>query len=108
MKEHRDEKAASELRDLMGEFIAREAGRTTLITPTRVEFGNNPKFATIFISVFPESEMEHAIAFLARNTTEFRDYLKKHGRFSVLPFVKFLPDYGEQNRRRLDELSHEA
>lgn len=107
MREHRDEKAASELRDLMGEFIAREAGRSTLITPTRVEFGNNPKFATIFISVFPETEMEHAIAFLSRNTTEFREYLKKHGRFSVLPFVKFLPDYGEQNRQRLDELSGE-
>lgn len=107
MREHRDEKAASELRDLMGEFIAREAGRSTLITPTRVVFGNNPKFATIFISVFPETEMEHAIAFLSRNTTEFREYLKKHGRFSVLPFVKFLPDYGEENRRRLDELSKE-
>jgi ribosome-binding factor A len=105
MREHRDEKASAELRDLMAQFIAREAGRTTLITPTRVEFGNNPKFATIFISVFPENETEHAIAFLSRNTTEFRDFLKKNGRFSVLPFVKFLPDYGEQNRRRLDELS---
>ncbi len=105
MREHRDEKAGSELRDLMGEFIAREAGRSTLITPTRVEFGRNPKFATIYLSVFPETETEHAIAFLSRNTTEFRDFLKKHGRFSVLPFVKFLPDYGEENRRRLDELS---
>jgi ribosome-binding factor A len=107
MREHRDEKAASELRDLMGEFIAREAGRTTLITPSRGEFGRNPKFATIYISVFPAEETEHAIAFLSRNTSEFRDFLKKHGRFSVLPFVKFLPDYGEENRQRLDVLSKE-
>jgi ribosome-binding factor A len=105
MKQHRDEKAGSELRDLAGQFIAREAGRSTLITPTRVEFGNNPKFATIYISVFPEVETDHAISFLTRNIGEFRDFLKKNGRFSVLPFVKFLPDYGEENRRRLDDLS---
>ncbi len=105
MKEHRDEKAASELRDLAGEFIAREAGRSTLITPTRVTFGNSPKYATIYVSVFPHEEMAHALAFLERNVGEFRDYLKKHGRFSILPFVKFVEDYGEQNRQRLDELS---
>jgi len=108
MKEHRDEKAASELRDLAGEFIAREAGRSTLITPTRVEFGNSPKHATIYISVFPETETAHALSFLDRNAGAFRDYLKRHGRFSILPFVKFREDYGEQNRRRLDELSNEA
>lgn len=105
MKEHRDEKAGSELRDLAGEFIAREAGRNTLITPTRVEFGRNPKFATIYVSVFPETETPHALSFLTRNVNEFREFLKKHGRFSVLPFVKFASDYGEQNRQRLDELS---
>lgn len=108
MKEHRDEKAASELRDLAGEFIAREAGRTTLITPTRVEFGRNPKFATIYVSVFPETEAEHGLAFLTRNVGEFRDFLKKHGRFSVLPFITFRQDFGELNRQRLDELSSEA
>lgn len=103
----RDEKAASELRDLAGEFIAREAGRTTLITPTRAEYGNDRKHATIFVSVFPDSETEHALAFLARNEREFRDFLKEHGRFSILPFVKFENDYGEDNRQRLDELSKE-
>lgn len=104
----RDEKAASELRDLAGEFIAREAGRTTLITPTRAMYGNDRKHATVYVSVFPHSEMEHALAFLARNEGEFREYLKKHGRFSVLPFVKFEEDFGEQNRQRLDELSRDV
>src|SRR5262249_2957491 len=94
----RDEKAASELRDLAGEFIAREAGRTNLITPTRVEFGNSPKHAIVFVSVFPIEETEHALLFLKRNEGEFRDYIKKHGRFSVLPFVTFEQDFGEVNR----------
>lgn len=108
MREHRDEKAGSQLRDFAAEFIAREAGRSTLITPTRVGFGRNPKFATIFVSVFPAEETEHALSFLNRNVNEFREYLKKRGRFSLLPFIKFERDVGEENRQRLDELSKEA
>jgi len=108
MSNYHDEKAGSELRDLAGEFIAREAGRSTLITPTRVGFGRNPKFATIFVSVFPDTETEHAISFLNRNTNEFREFLKKHGRFSILPFIKWERDIGEENRQRLDELSKDV
>ncbi len=101
----RDEKAASQLLTLAGQFIAREAGRSTLITPTRVGFGRNPKFATVYVSVFPIEEMDHALSFLNRNVNEFREFLKKHGRFNLLPFIKFEADIGEQNRQRLDEVS---
>jgi len=104
----RDEKAGNQLVQLAGEFIAREAGRSTLITPTRAEFGNSPKYATIYISVYPREQEEHALSFLHRNGRGFRTYLKEHGRFSVLPFVKFVIDFGEHNRQRLDELSKEA
>jgi ribosome-binding factor A len=104
----RDEKAASQLVTLAGKFIAREAGRSTLITPTRVGFGRNPKFATVYVSVFPDTETEHALAFLNRNIDEFREFLKKNGRFNMLPFIKFEADIGEQNRQRLDELSKEV
>ncbi len=104
----RDEKAAAQLMVLAGEFIAREAGRSTLITPTRVGFGRNPKFATVFVSVFPFEETNHALAFLGRNVNEFREYLKKHGRFNMLPFITFEADYGEQNRQRLDEISKDV
>lgn len=103
----RDEKAGKELLQLAGEFIAREAGRSTLITPTRVEFGSSPKQAYIFVSVYPREQEEHALEFLNRNASEFRTYLKRHGRFSILPFVTFQADFGEHNRQRLDELGRE-
>lgn len=103
----RDEKAGKELVQLAGEFIAREAGRQTLITPTRVEFGNSPRYATIFVSVYPREQEAHALVFLNRNANVFRDYIRSHGRFSILPFVKFVADIGEHNRQRLDELSEE-
>lgn len=103
----RDEKAAELLIHAAGHYIAREAGRSTLITPTRADVSPDRKNATIFVSVFPDSEAEHALEFLARHRDSFRDYLKKEARWSVLPFVKFEFDFGEQNRQHLDDLSRE-
>jgi ribosome-binding factor A len=104
----RDERALSNLLHLAANYIAREAGRTTLITPTRVEMSSDRKNATIFISVFPDDQMKSAMDFLDRHRDSFRDYIKGHGRFMVLPFITFEYDYGEKNRQRLDELSREA
>lgn len=105
MSSIRNQKTASILIHLAGNFIAREAGRGTLITPTRVDISPDHKNATVFVSVFPDSLREHALAFLARNRDEFRTFMKKEGRFSSLPYVKFEFDHGEQNRQHLDELS---
>jgi ribosome-binding factor A len=103
----RSERALSNLIHLAGAYIAMEAGRTTLITPTRVDISPDRKNAIIFVSVFPDSESNNAINFLARHRDTFRQYLKQHGRFAILPFIKWELDYGEKNRQRLDELSKE-
>lgn len=104
----RDDKAASLLLHAAGEFIAREAGRFTLITPTRADIGGDRKNATIYVSVFPDADTPRALAYLERNRDEFRQFLKKESRLSVLPFVRFELDEGERNRQRLDELSRET
>jgi ribosome-binding factor A len=104
---NRNEKGISNILHLAGEYIAREAGRGTLITPTRADLSPDRKNATIFVSVFPDSERDHALAFLVRHRDLFRQYLKQHGRFAVLPFIRFEFDYGEENRQRLDEISRE-
>ena len=103
----RDEKAASLLVHLAGEYIAREAGRSTLITPTRAEIGSDRKNATVYVSVFPDSETEHAIEFLLRHGEGFREFMKKEARFSFLPRVRFVADLGEKNRQHLDDLSRD-
>lgn len=103
----RDEKALSRLTELAARYIALEAGRETLITPMRSEIAPDRKNATIYVSVFPDSDKEHALEFLKRHRDEFRDFLKKEGRFAVLPFVHFEFDYGEQNRQHLDDLSRD-
>lgn len=96
------------LTELAAQYIAREAGRSTLITPTRTDLGRDGKNATIFVSVFPTEEGPHAITFLMRHKDLFRSFLKSRARFPVLPYITFEIDYGELNRQRLDELSNEA
>lgn len=103
----RDEQASSLLIHIAGEFIAREAGRSTLITPTRAEIAPDRKNATVFISVFPDDQMEHALEFLGRKSDEFRAFMKQKGRFSFLPRVKFQADLGEKHRQHIDDISRQ-
>ncbi|HEY0010442.1 MAG TPA: ribosome-binding factor A [Candidatus Paceibacterota bacterium] len=103
----KDEREAHMLTELAAKYIAREAGRNTLITPTRTDLSRNRRNATIFVSVFPTEEGEHALAFLKRHKDLFREDLKKTSRLAILPYVTFELDYGERNRQRLDELSRE-
>ncbi|MCI0597837.1 ribosome-binding factor A [Candidatus Parcubacteria bacterium] len=103
----RDDKAASLLVHLAGEYIAREAGRETLITPTRADIGNDRKNATVYVSVFPDKDTDSALEFLARHAADFRAFLKKEARFSFLPRVTFKADLGEKHRQHLDELSRD-
>lgn len=103
----RDEKLTSRLVHLAGEYIAREAGRETLITPTRASISSDRKNTTIYVSVFPDDQSEHALRFLTRHKDLFRDYLRKTGRMWILPYIHFEIDYGEKNRQHIDELSRE-
>ena len=107
MENFKKVKKAMMLTELAAEYIAREAGRETLTTPTRSDISRDRKHATIFVSVFPTDRGEHAILFLMRHKDLFRDYLKKRSRFPVLPYITFEIDYGELNRQRMDELSQQ-
>ncbi len=99
----RDERAVSILLESAGRYIAREAGRNTMITPTRAIFSKDRKHATIYVSVFPEGQDEHAITFLMRHKDLFRNELKKMTRFSRLPFIRFEIDRGEKARQQLED-----
>ena len=103
-----DDREISVLIHLAAEFIAREAGRSTLITPTRAELSPDGKRAIVYVSVFPDTETAHALEFLSRNDDAFRSYMKKHARLAHLPRVAFQEDRGEKHRQRLDELSRDA
>lgn len=101
----RDERAISILLENAGRYIAREAGRDTLITPTRANFSKDRQNATIYVSVFPDGQDDHAINFLMRHKDLFRNELKKTTRFVRLPYIRFEIDRGEKSRQHLDDIS---
>jgi ribosome-binding factor A len=101
----RDDRAISILLESAGRYIAREAGRNTLITPTRATFSKDRKNATIYVSVYPEGQDTHAIDFLMRHKDLFRNELKKMTRFSRLPFIRFELDKGERARQHLEDVT---
>lgn len=103
----RDDRAASILLESAGRYIAREAGRGTLITPTRVVLSKDRQHATIFVSVFPDGQDEHVISFLMRHKDLLRNELKKTTRLPRLPYIRFEIDSGEKNRQHLDDISRD-
>lgn len=105
MSTMRENRAEALMVELAAKYIAREAGRSTLITPLRADISPDRKNATIFVSVFPDAEADHALAFLKRHKDLFRNSMKGTTRLAILPYITFELDYGEKNRQRLEEVS---
>lgn len=105
---YHDEKLAEKIKRSAAEFIAREAGRRTLITVTGVNLSANDKSATILVTMIPESEEKEALDFLKRHRADFRAFFKKDVRSRDIPFVDFAIDYGERNRQKIDSISNQS
>lgn len=101
---HTHERKEQLLRDIAGEFVARTANRTSLITVTRVVTDEKHNSARIFISVLPETQEHAAADFLNRNVHEFKEFVLERLRIGRLPRFTFIIDIGEKNRQRVDEL----
>lgn len=100
----RTEKFGNLLRELAAEFLARNAGRESMITVTGARVSPDLKRGTVLISVLPTKDEENALGFCKRRRSEFRDFMKKNLKTKVIPFIDFEIDYGEKNRQKIDEL----
>lgn len=101
----RNERIQESVRATAAEFLAREAGRQSMITVTAVHLSEDGRRALVFITVFPDTSEASALAFAQRSRSELNTAFKKHARGASLPFLEFRIDQGEKNRQRLDELS---
>lgn len=104
MTSQRQHKVQEEIRKAAGDFIAQQANRNALITPTRVDISPDLKNATVYFTVLPEQHEEEALNFLRRKRSEFKHFLKKK-HFKRLPLTDFKIDYGEKNRQALDNIA---
>lgn len=92
---------------LAAEFVRDNASSASLLTITRVELAPSGKQANIYFTTLPEKEEDTALKFLIRKSPEFIRYARDNSRIGIMPHLKFVIDYGERNRQRLDELSEE-
>lgn len=103
--EHRQEKIEALLARKVGEFLSREAGNMSLMTVTRVAYNDKTKHATVFFTVFPESQEKTALAFVKRKSSDMREWIKEEVNMGSLPVFEFVIDIGEKNRQRVDDIS---
>jgi ribosome-binding factor A len=105
MSGNRHEKMEEALREVVAEFLVREAGPQSLITVTRVILNDDGSKAQALITVLPDSREEEALNFANRQRSDLRAFFEKRVRGMRLPHIEFIIDRGEKNRQRLDELS---
>ena len=93
------------IRDLAAHFVLTESSGAGLVTVTKVEAAGKGDTAKIFVTVFPESSEEKALAFLKRRRSDFREFVGSHSKLFRIPFFDFEIDKGEKNRQRVEEAS---
>ena len=100
----RHEKIREALRSTAAEFLAREAGRQSLVTVTEARISHDGRSGRVYITVLPQSAEESALAFANRNRGEFSLFFKKRIRGISPLHITFVIDEGEKSRQRLDDL----
>ena len=92
------------LRDMAARFVALESNRKSMITVTRVAADDQASVATIYFTVFPDSQEAAVLDFLKRQRSDFRAFVKENARLMRIPFFDFDIDRGEKHRQRIDEI----
>lgn len=96
------------------EFLAREAGRESLVTVTKTDLSDDGRRGVVYITVLPagqspsraalEAAEASALAFAQRHRGELAEPFREHIKGAALPYIEYRIDRGEKNRKRLDEL----
>jgi ribosome-binding factor A len=97
-------KVTLEVQGLAQDFFQRESSGASMITVTRAEVSADMRHGTIFISVLPENKEAAALDFAKRMRTDLRKYVMKRLPVRVIPFFEIEIDYGEKNRRNIDDI----
>lgn len=103
----RNDRLISLFKELAASFIRNEANTPPLITVTTANVSSDFAHATIFVTVYPEKDEEHALNFLKRKGGDFRGYAKRNANLKVIPFFDFKIDVGEKHRHHFDAIQKE-
>ncbi|MFA5022910.1 MAG: ribosome-binding factor A [Candidatus Paceibacterota bacterium] len=99
---HRQEKVAGRLQEIISTFLNLEANTKSVVTVTHCDIGSDLKNVVAFLSVFPESYEEEALAFAKRKRTDLRQLIAREMPMKTIPFIDFEIDAGEKNRQKIE------
>lgn len=102
---YRKEKIETLLTQQSAAFFNDRADKGVLMTVTRSEVSSDGRYATIYLTVYPDEKMENTIKKARRKRGELNEFLKGTTRLKHIPFLHIEPDNGEKRRQRIDELS---
>lgn len=85
-------KIISALEHTAAEFINRESNRQSLITVTRAMLDDSASEATIFISIYPDTQAHGALDFLNRNIDDFKRFVRSRLKMHNIPRYRFMQD----------------
>lgn len=103
----RHDRAISLIKEIVAQYIQREANTDPLITVTRVTVSPDYRQVIIFFTTIPSGREADALIFLKRTAGEMRGFVKKKSNLKIIPHLEFSVDYGERHRQHIDEIAHE-
>jgi ribosome-binding factor A len=99
----RQEKVHNLIRQLAAKFLQTKTGGGYLISLTDSSITDDMKRVKIFMTVLPDTEEKTALKFVAEQSSDLKDYLKKNMNLKFIPFITFAIDKGEKSRQRFEE-----
>ena len=105
----RPEKANKLIKNLVSEIIFKELSikEGVFITITKVDVSPDLRYAKIFISIFPDKEVDYAIKTLTKELFQIQNMLNRKLRTRPLPKINFQLDSTESKADRIEKLLKE-
>lgn len=104
MKEKKQERIRSWLRDIAADFIKTSANTSDLVTVTRAEISDDLKRADIYISAYPPEREKNTLTLLKKQEGELRKYAQARFKRKFLPAFEFRLERGDDQTLRVEEL----
>ena len=100
----RQERLSSLFSKLSAQFLQKAYAGRELVTVTGCTISKDLEKGTLFLSVYPEGNEKRVLDSLSGMKQELRYFLSKHTEIKTLPYFDFEIDYGEKNRKRIEDL----
>jgi len=96
------------MRDWVAEYYERNPSPAGILTVTGLDMSPDMKYATILISVLPESAEKVVLAHATDELRNLREFVKHQAHMRAFPFFKVEIDVGEKRRQAFDAVLNRA